>query len=172
MSLCSGGEQPRLKFALSLLPNPQILVLDEPTAGMDVTARRAFWSTMQAEAREGRTIIFATHYLEEAQAFAERVILVARGRIIADGPMSEIRQHTDIRVLTARIADEAAVREALERFSADLSYTIEAGVLLVRDRDTDGLARVLLGIDGVSDLEISAPSLEDAFVDMTEEKTP
>lgn len=171
VSLCSGGEQQRLKFALSLLPNPQILVLDEPTAGMDVTARRSFWATMQAEAREGRTIIFATHYLEEAQAFAERVILVARGRIIADGPMSEIRQYTDIRVLTARIADETAVRKALEGFSADLSYTIEAGVLLVRDRDTDGLARVLLGIDGVSDLEISAPSLEDAFVDMTEEKT-
>ncbi|WP_182354578.1 ABC transporter ATP-binding protein [Flaviflexus huanghaiensis] len=170
VSLCSGGEQQRLKFALSLLPNPHILVLDEPTAGMDVAARRSFWATMQAEAREGRTIIFATHYLEEAQAFAERVILIAHGRVIADGPMEKIRTYTDIRVLTARVADERAVHDVLQRFSADLSYTLDDGILIARDRDTDGLARALLAINGVSALEIAAPSLEDAFVDMTKDR--
>lgn len=167
VSLCSGGEQQRLKFALSLLPNPEILVLDEPTAGMDVAARRAFWATMHSEAKEGRTIIFATHYLEEAQAFAERVVLIASGRVVADGPMAQIRHYTDVRSLTARVDDEQAVREALAQSAPELSYEIEEGVFQARDRDTDGLARLLLGIEGVTGLEISAPSLEDAFVDIT-----
>lgn len=168
VSLCSGGEQQRLKFALSLLPNPQILVLDEPTAGMDVSARRSFWATMQAEAREGRTIIFATHYLEEAQAFAQRVILVAGGKVVADGTMSEIRHHTDIRILSASIADEEPVRTALLQAYPDLDITLNSGVLTVRHRETDQIAKILLGLEGVSGLEISSPSLEDAFVDITE----
>lgn len=168
VSLCSGGEQQRLKFALSLLPNPQILVLDEPTAGMDVTARRAFWATMQAEAREGRTIIFATHYLEEAQAFAERVILIAGGKIVADGTMSDIRHYTDVRTLSASVDDEALVRDALLEALPDLDLTISNRILTVRHRMTDQIAAILLGLDGVSGLEISSPSLEDAFLDITE----
>ncbi|WP_449373687.1 ABC transporter ATP-binding protein [Arthrobacter psychrolactophilus] len=86
VSKCSGGEQQRLKFALALLPDPRLLILDEPTAGMDVSARHAFWDTMRQDALEGRTVLFATHYLEEAQDFAERTVLIGAGRILADAP--------------------------------------------------------------------------------------
>src|SRR6476469_1687668 len=107
VSKCSGGEQQRLRFALALLPDPRLLVLDEPTAGMDVTARHEFWQTMHAEASAGRTVVFATHYLEEADAFADRIVLVAGGRVVADGPTAEIRARASGRTVTAVLADEA-----------------------------------------------------------------
>ena len=88
---CSGGEQQRLKFALALVPDPDLVILDEPTTGMDVGARQEFWNTMRADAADGRTIVFATHYLAEADAFADRTVLMARGRIMADGPTAEVR---------------------------------------------------------------------------------
>ena len=78
VSRCSGGEQQRIKFALALLTDPRVLILDEPTAGLDVTARRDFWEAMHQQAERGRTIVFATHYLEEAQNFADRIVLIAR----------------------------------------------------------------------------------------------
>ncbi|MEL4504701.1 ATP-binding cassette domain-containing protein [Luteococcus sp. H138] len=89
VSKCSGGEQQRIKFALALLTNPDLLVLDEATAGTDVGARRAFWASMRSQAEAGKTILFATHYLEEAQDFAQRVVLIGKGRILADGPVAE-----------------------------------------------------------------------------------
>lgn len=91
VSACSGGEQQRLRFALALLADPDLLVLDEPTAGMDVAARREFWATMHAEADAGRTIVFATHYLAEAEEFAERTVVMRQGRIVADGTTDEVR---------------------------------------------------------------------------------
>src|SRR5690625_4597750 len=88
---CSGGEQQRLRFALALLPDPQLLILDEPTTGMDVTALAQVWETMHAEADQGRTIIFATHYLQEADNFADRVVMIAGGQVVADGRSEERR---------------------------------------------------------------------------------
>ena len=103
VSKCSGGEQQRLRFALALLPDPRLLVLDEPTAGMDVTARRDFWDTMHADASAGRTVVFATHYLEEADAFADRIVLIAGGRIVADGTTAEIRSRASGRTVSATL---------------------------------------------------------------------
>ena len=91
VSKCSGGEQQRLRFALALLPDPDLLVLDEPTAGMDVAARHEFWDAMHDDAAAGRTVVFATHYLEEAESFAARIVLMAGGKVLADGSTSEIR---------------------------------------------------------------------------------
>ena len=73
---CSGGQQQRIRFAIATMHNPNILILDEPTTGMDVTARRTFWERMDKLAETGKTIIFATHYLEEAQNFAQRIVLM------------------------------------------------------------------------------------------------
>jgi ABC-2 type transport system ATP-binding protein len=87
----SGGESQRARFAIALVSNPDLIVLDEPTAGMDVEGRRAFWETMRELATRGKTVLLATHYLEEADAYADRAVLMARGRIVADGPTTEIK---------------------------------------------------------------------------------
>jgi ABC-2 type transport system ATP-binding protein len=88
---CSGGQQQRLRFALALLPEPELLILDEPTTGMDVEGRREFWSAIREDSQRGRTVLFATHYLEEADAYADRIVLLSRGRIVADGTASQVK---------------------------------------------------------------------------------
>ena len=87
----SGGQTQRVRFAIALVANPDLVLLDEPTASIDVEGRHAFWSTMRSVAARGTTVIFATHYLEEADAFADRIVLLARGRVVADGPATEIK---------------------------------------------------------------------------------
>ncbi|MFK0648153.1 MULTISPECIES: ABC transporter ATP-binding protein [Dermacoccus] len=87
---CSGGEQQRVRFAMALVPDPALIVLDEPTTGMDVNARRAFWKPSMPTPR-GRTILFATHYLEETDARADRVVVMRDGEIVAGGSSSDIR---------------------------------------------------------------------------------
>ena len=91
---CSGGEQQSVRFALALVGNPHILLLDEPTAGMDAHTRREFWSTMHRQADQGRTIVFATHFLEEADNFAERIILLHEGKLRADAKATELREQS------------------------------------------------------------------------------
>ncbi len=171
VSKCSGGEQQRLRFALALLPEPDLLILDEPTAGMDVRARQEFWATMREDAGSGRTVIFATHYLEEADAFAERIVVMAHGRVVADGSAAEIRARGAGRVLSVDLPESdpqgwlARAREA-------------AGMTLIETRgrrayfsaaDTDAAALALLTDLGAENLEIAAPTLDSAFVALTAE---
>ena len=101
---CSGGQQQRLRFALALLPDPELLILDEPTTGMDVEGRREFWSAIREDTQLGRTVLFATHYLEEADAYADRIVLMSRGRIVADGTAAEVKALTAGRTLRATLA--------------------------------------------------------------------
>ena len=82
----SGGQAQRVRFAASIVGDPELLVLDEPTEAIDVAGRHEFWQAMRALAERGKTIVFATHYLEEADAFADRIVIMARGRIVADRP--------------------------------------------------------------------------------------
>ena len=98
----SGGQAQRVRFALGWC-QPRLLVLDEPTAAVDVEGRRAFWAAMRAVAAEGRTVLFATHYLEEADAYADRIVVMARGRIVADGPATEIKAKAGGRIIRATI---------------------------------------------------------------------
>ena len=102
---CSGGEQQRLRFAMALLSDPALLLLDEPTTGMDVEGRRAFWSAIREDAERGRTVLFATHYLEEADQYADRIVLMRKGRIVADGTGSEIKALAAGRTVRATLAD-------------------------------------------------------------------
>jgi ABC-2 type transport system ATP-binding protein len=166
---CSGGEQQRLRFALALLADPGLLLLDEPTAGMDVAARQSFWSAMEAEADRGRTIVFATHYLQEAEDFARRTVLMSGGRIVADGPTDQIRRRAAGWTVRARVAsdlvDQAAAALGLE---ADVHRVTASGDrLTVEATDSDAVARRLLSEFGGSDLEIEPASLEQAFVQLT-----
>ena len=166
---CSGGEQQRLRFALALLPDPDLLVLDEPTAGMDVKARRAFWATMHADADAGRTVVFATHYIEEADAFADRIVLMARGRVVADGSTAEIRARATGRTVSATLpAEDRDAALARLRARADVAEVEEqSDRVRVRSTDSDAVATALLTELGGSELEITTGSLENAFLAIT-----
>ena len=167
---CSGGEQQRLRFALALLPDPQVLVLDEPTAGMDVGARRSFWETMHEETRDGRTVVFATHYLEEAQAFAPRTVLIDRGRILADGPTAELRALVGDRSVTAIVPGAAdGALDTLRAVPGVCEVRREGERVIVDGTSSDEVALVLLTQLGGHDLEIAAPTLESAFLALTGE---
>lgn len=173
VSKCSGGEQQRLKFALALLPNPKLLILDEPTAGMDVAARHAFWETMREDASAGRTVLFATHYLEEAQDFAERTILIGSGKILADGPTTTLREMTGGKVvsalLPAKLPAEPVVA-ALRTLPDVIDVSISGNRVSVTGPASDAAALMLLSELGATDLEISTPTLETAFMALTESK--
>ncbi|GAB2664127.1 ABC transporter ATP-binding protein [Gordonia jinhuaensis] len=166
VSKCSGGEQQRLKFALALLPDPDLIVLDEPTAGMDVESRRAFWAAMRADAGQGRTVLFATHYLEEADDFADRIVMIAHGKVVADGSADSIRAQASGRTVSAIIddADLDTVRVAVPTLT---DITRRGGRAYLTCADSDALARYLLANTGARDLEITAHNLEDAFVALT-----
>jgi ABC-2 type transport system ATP-binding protein len=145
---CSGGEQQRLKFALALVPDPALIILDEPTTGMDVATRQSFWETMRADAAEGRTIVFATHYLTEADEFAERTVLMKAGRIVQDGRTADVRAAFGGRTVSFRPPAEAVHPDGV---------------------DPAWLARVSAALAplGISDLEVSSASLEAAFLALT-----
>lgn len=171
VSKASGGEQQRLRFALALLPDPDLLVLDEPTAGMDVTARREFWDTMHAEAGQGRTIVFATHYLEEADAFARRIVMIAGGRIVADGTTEQIRARASGRTVTADLPDDPSratrALQVLRSIPEVHEVTTSGRRVEVASSDSDAVARTLLTDLGGSALEITSGSLETAFLSIT-----
>ena len=162
---CSGGQQQRLRFAMALLSDPGLLILDEPTTGMDVEGRRDFWTAIRADAARGRTVIFATHYLDEADAYADRIILVRRGRVVADGTAAEIKALASGRTVRATVTDPD--RAALEALPGVDSVEIRAGGLSVRARDSDAVARYLLTRTDAVDLEITSHNLEEAFLALT-----
>jgi ABC-2 type transport system ATP-binding protein len=162
----SGGETQRTRFAVALVSDPAILVLDEPTVAMDVEGRRGFWETMRAFAARGRTVLFATHYLEEADAYADRAILMAHGRIVADGPTNEIRARVGMRTIRATFA------EADERRLAELPGVTSAerhgAAVTLRCADSDAAIRALLQrYPDAHDIEISSAGLEEAFLELT-----
>lgn len=175
----SGGEQQRVRLELALLPDPELLILDEPTAGMDATARREFWALMRAQAERGRTIIFATHYLAEAEEFAQRTIIMKAGRLAADAPTDVLRRTgalRTLRILTPSThRDEARARLAAlaapgpEHIIRVEPVPSQEGLdeVTVQTEDTDEAARQLLAMDGAHGLEIAASSLEDTFAQLT-----
>jgi ABC-2 type transport system ATP-binding protein len=162
---CSGGQQQRLRFALALLSEPSLMLLDEPTAGMDVEGRREFWNAIREDAERGRTVMFATHYLEEADAYADRIVLIRSGRIVADGTTSEIKAMASGRQVRATLPGADA--RALAGLPGVEDVELRGDTVLIRGKDSDGVARYLLNQTTARDLEISAHNLEDAFVALT-----
>ena len=162
----SGGETQRARFAIALVGNPRLLVLDEPTVGMDVETRHGFWITMRAFAARGTTILFATHYLEEADANADRVILMANGRIVADGPTTEIKAMVGTRTIRATLpdADLTALAELPGVTSADRHG--ESVALVCSDSDS-AIRQLLDRYPEVRDIEVTGAGLEEAFLQLT-----
>jgi ABC-2 type transport system ATP-binding protein len=170
VAMCSGGEQQRLRFAMALLSDPALLLLDEPTTGMDVEGRRAFWSAIREDAARGRTVLFATHYLEEADQYADRIVLMRKGRIVADGTGSQIKALAAGRTVRATLDHADQTDHArLSRLAGVESVELRGDTLLVHAKDTDSIARYLLTETDARDLEITARGIEEAFLTLTGE---
>ena len=165
---CSGGEQQRLRFAMALVPDPDLLVLDEPTTGMDVEGRREFWQAIRADAARGRTVIFATHYLDEADAYADRIVLVRQGQIVADGSAAEVKNLASGRVVTATLP--GAGLSQLAAIPGVDRAEVRGDRILLQTGDSDRVARHLLTGTAARDLEISSHNLEDAFIALTSDR--
>ena len=162
---CSGGEQQRTRFAMALVPDPELLILDEPTAGMDVSARRAFWAAIRADAARGRTVVFATHYLEEAETYADRVVVVREGRVVADGTPAELGALTSGRAVRVTLPGPAVA--ALRALPGVTDVEVRGDRVVLVTTSSDDVARHLLTHTDARDLEVAGRSLEDAFVALT-----
>jgi ABC-2 type transport system ATP-binding protein len=162
----SGGETQRTRFAVALVADPELLVLDEPTVAMDVEARHAFWTSMRAFAARGKTILFATHYLDEADEYADRAVLMAHGRVVADGPPTEIKARVGSRTIRATLPGISI--EMLEALPG-VSHAERRGESVVLScADSDAAIRALLMQQSdARDIEIRGADLDDAFLLLT-----
>jgi ABC-2 type transport system ATP-binding protein len=162
----SGGQRQRVLFALAVVPDPDLIVLDEPTVAMDVESRRAFWAAMRVLAADGRSVLFATHYLEEADANADRIVLLARGRVVADGPATQIKATVDVRRIRCTLEEPDA--ERLARLPGVRAVDVHGNSVTLACSDADTALRALLAAEpSARDFEVSGADLEDAFLALT-----
>ena len=162
---CSGGEQQRLRFAMALLSDPALLLLDEPTTGMDIEGRRSFWTAIREDAQQGRSVLFATHYFEEADLYADRIVLISNGRIVADGSASEIKALASGRTVRATVT--APDTAALSQLGGVDRVEVRGSQVYVQAIDSDRVARYLLTETDARDVEITTHALEDDFLCLT-----
>jgi ABC-2 type transport system ATP-binding protein len=164
----SGGQQQRVQFAMAIIGDSPLIVLDEPTTGMDVENRQAFWATMRERAYQGKTVLFATHYLEEADQFAERVLVINKGRLLADGSAAEIKAGAGAKRLSFRLP---GVQDAvLHRLPNLVAVERQADIVRLQTSDSDATLYALLDAGyRPSDIEIQALGLEQAFLAITAE---
>jgi ABC-2 type transport system ATP-binding protein len=165
----SGGQAQRLRYALAIMADPQLLILDEPTVGMDVEIRRAFWASMREFIGGGRTVLFATHYLDEADAEANRIVVLARGRVIADGTPSMIKSRVADRTIT--LAERGVSLPDLLTLPAVIAGERSGGRLLLQTTDSDTTLRALIArYPAATDIEVVSATLEDAFLALTHDQ--
>jgi ABC-2 type transport system ATP-binding protein len=162
----SGGQAQRVRFALAIAGAPRLLVLDEPTSAMDVESRRAFWAAMRNYAAGGRTILFATHYLEEADEAADRIIVIGQGRILADGTAHQIKSRTG--GSTVRFTLGAQPVAGLDRLPGVNGVEVRGATAILHSTDSDATVQALYGTGlAIRDLEVRGTALEDAFLALT-----
>ncbi|TRV82156.1 ABC transporter ATP-binding protein [Streptomyces sp. 130] len=161
----SGGQTQRVRFAVALAGNPELIVLDEPTAALDVAGRRAFWESMRAYARRGNTVLFSTHYLEEADENADRIVVIDRGRIVADGGGEAIKDAAG----HSRVSFDLAGRstEGLDRLPGVVAVEVTGDRALLRTDDSDATVVALARLDLIRGLQVSRATLETAFLALT-----
>jgi len=164
----SGGQTQRVRFAIALVSDPELLVLDEPTVAMDVEGRQGFWASMRSLTARGTTIVFATHYMEEADANADRAVLMAHGRIVADGPTTEIKGMVGSRTIRATLPEVEV--EALQALPGVAGAERHGEAVTLTCTDSDVAIRALLErYPAARDIEISGAGLEQAFLQLTSE---
>jgi ABC-2 type transport system ATP-binding protein len=168
----SGGQVQRVRFAIALVANPDLLLLDEPTAAIDVEGRREFWAAIREVAAKGKTVIFATHYLEEADAYADRIVLLAGGRIVADGPATEIKAKVSGRTIRATLPGAApsllAAPSPLTALPGVTSADLHGETAILSCADSDAALRALLAeFPAARDIEVTGAGIEEAFMALT-----
>ena len=164
-SKLSGGQKRRIQFALSIIGDPELVFLDEPTTGLDIDARKTLWNVVRAFVKDGRSIVLTTHYLEEADALADRIVILADGRIIADGPADQIRRSVSGAVIRC---DTHLAPDEIGSLPACTEITTSGRMAEIRTSDTLATLRALLAKDpALRDLTISKPRLDDIFEALT-----
>jgi ABC-2 type transport system ATP-binding protein len=158
----SGGQKQRVRFAMAIISQPDLIVLDEPTTGMDVESRRDFWASMHAETARGRTVLFATHYLEEADAYADRVVLMRNGKVVADGTAAQIKASVSGRTIRATVP--GADLAALASLPGVRNVETRGEVVLLQCANSDDTLRYLLDNTAAHDIEVTSADLEDAVL--------
>ena len=164
----SGGQKQRMLFALALCGDPDLIFLDEPTVGMDIEARRGLWQQIRRLKARGKTVLLTTHYLEEADALADRVVVINKGRVVSEGTPAEIKRLSGGRRIRCQTALSVAALEAIEGVTrVELAGE---GVVTMTARNAEAVVRELLLRDAtLSGLEIASPALEDAFLALTQD---
>ena len=162
----SGGERQRLMFALAICGDPDLIILDEPTVGLDVEARRGLWAQIRKLAARGKSVLITTHYLDEADALADRIVVMNRGSVIAEGTPSEIKAHAAAKRLRCRTALNLPTVQSL-RGVTNARQT--QNYVEIQAVNSDLVLAQLLQLDPqLSDIEISRAGLEDAFLALTQ----
>lgn len=159
----SGGQRRRVTYALAIAGNPDVLVLDEPTAAMDVASRHAFWESIREITSVGKSVLFATHHLAEAEQFADRVVFIQDGLIIADGTVTEVQE------LAAGREVSATIPSGNHEQIATLPGVVEASwrhnrVTLLSARSDDTLRALVQRVPSAESIEVAGLSLERAFL--------
>ncbi|PYI65476.1 sulfate ABC transporter ATP-binding protein [Arthrobacter livingstonensis] len=166
----SGGQSQRLRFALAAVANPEVLVLDEPTTALDVTGRAEFWQAMRAYSSTGRTLLFATHYLEEVSENAGRAVVMMGGSVIADGTPEAIRRLAGLSTIRFSLDPDAGARRQLEALPGACDVELSGNRASVRTGDPDTTIRALVASTiAWRNLEVAAPTLDDSFRILTKD---
>ncbi|MFE5370435.1 ABC transporter ATP-binding protein [Streptomyces mirabilis] len=161
----SGGQAQRVRFAVALAGNPDLIVLDEPTAALDVEARRAFWYSMRSYARRGHTVLFSTHYLEEADAHADRILVIDHGRLVADGTGEQLKRSVGGNLVSFDLAGRGT--EGLTLLPGVVSVEVRGDRARLRTDDSDATVLALAELGAIRGLEVVPTSLDDAFMALT-----
>ncbi|MEU0815444.1 ABC transporter ATP-binding protein [Streptomyces mirabilis] len=161
----SGGQVQRVRFAVALAGNPDLIVLDEPTAALDVEARRAFWDSMRSYARRGHTVLFSTHYLEEADAHADRILVIDHGRLVADGTGEQLKRSVGGNLVSFDLAGRGT--EGLTLLPGVVSVEVRGDRARLRTDDSDATVLALAELGAIRGLEVVPASLDDAFMVLT-----
>jgi ABC-2 type transport system ATP-binding protein len=164
----SGGQTQRVRFALAICGKSELIVLDEPTAAMDVETRRHFWDSIKEEVAQGRTLLFATHYLEEADQAADRILVINRGRLLADGSPAEIKARAGAKRLSFRL--DRIDEPFLLGLPGLVNLEVRHDTVQIQSSDSDATLYGLLGAGyRPHDIEVTSLGLEQAFIAITEE---
>ncbi len=161
----SGGQTQRVRFAVALAGNPALIVLDEPTTALDVEARHAFWASMRSYARRGHTVLFSTHYLEEADDNADRIVVIDHGRIVADGTGEQLRRAAGGSLVSFDLAGRGT--EGLTLLPGVVSVEVRGDRARLRTDDSDATVMALAKLGAIRNLGVAPASLDDAFLALT-----